>query len=139
MPGRNRSPRRLIALLVAGGSVVAGAVASVAGTSVPGAVVPESPRTVWTKSISAVPTELPLMANWANCADAEVGIALDLAPQTPLSDSAADRKAAELADGRVNRWFLDPLVGRGSTNPAKMAGCGLACALCCLYGVVNYL
>ena len=49
----------------------------------------------------------------ANCAGAEIGIAVDLAPQTPLSDSAADRNAATLADGRVNRWFLDPLVGRG--------------------------
>ena len=34
----------------------------------------------------------------ANCADGEVGIALDLAPQTPLSDSLADREAAQLAD-----------------------------------------
>ncbi len=48
-----------------------------------------------------------------NCPGARVGIALDLPLQTPLSDSTADRRAARLADGRVNRWFLDPLAGRG--------------------------
>lgn len=48
-----------------------------------------------------------------NCPSAQVGISLNLPLQTPLSDLSADRRAARLADGRVNRWFLDPLAGRG--------------------------
>ena len=48
-----------------------------------------------------------------NCPDAEVGITLNLGPQVPASPSIADRKAATWTDGYINRWFLDPLVGRG--------------------------
>ncbi len=48
-----------------------------------------------------------------NCADAKVGITLNLGPQEPASPSIADRKAATWTDGYINRWFLDPLVGRG--------------------------
>ena len=40
----------------------------------------------------------------------EVGITLDLYPMHPASESAADRDAAKLADGRRNRWFLDPVL-----------------------------
>ncbi len=42
-----------------------------------------------------------------------VGITLNLQPVEPASDSAADRDAARLYDGYLNRWFLDPLF-RGS-------------------------
>lgn len=49
----------------------------------------------------------------ANCPDANVGIALNLTPQEPASPSIADKKAATWVDGYINRWFLDPLVGRG--------------------------
>jgi beta-glucosidase len=48
-----------------------------------------------------------------NCADANVGIVLNLTPQEPASPSIEDRKAANWADGYINRWFLDALVGRG--------------------------
>ena len=48
-----------------------------------------------------------------NCPDAKVGITLNLGPQVPASPSVADRKAATWTDGYINRWFLDPLVGRG--------------------------
>ncbi len=48
-----------------------------------------------------------------NVKDARVGIALDIHPQTPASESPADRAAAERLDGVMNRWFLDPLAGRG--------------------------
>jgi beta-glucosidase len=48
-----------------------------------------------------------------NCPDASVGIALNLTPQEPASPSVADRKEATFMDGYINRWFLDPLVGRG--------------------------
>ncbi len=42
-----------------------------------------------------------------------VGITLNLHPQTPASSSAADRVAARRQDGVINRWFLDPISGRG--------------------------
>jgi len=48
-----------------------------------------------------------------NSPGANVGITLNLTPQVPASSSVADRVAATWADGYVNRWFLDPLVGRG--------------------------
>ncbi len=49
----------------------------------------------------------------ANCSNAEVGITLNLSPQEPASVSSADRKETTWVDGYLNRWFLDPLVGRG--------------------------
>ncbi|MCJ7626167.1 MAG: family 1 glycosylhydrolase, partial [Anaerolineaceae bacterium] len=48
-----------------------------------------------------------------NCPDADVGITLNLSPQESASPSIADRKKATWMDGYINRWFLDPLVGRG--------------------------
>jgi len=48
-----------------------------------------------------------------NSPGASVGITLNLGPQVPASTSFADRREASLADGFVNRWFLDPLTGRG--------------------------
>jgi beta-glucosidase len=48
-----------------------------------------------------------------NCPGANVGITLNLSPQVPASPSVADRAAATWVDGSLNRWFLDPLVGRG--------------------------
>jgi beta-glucosidase len=49
----------------------------------------------------------------ANCPDAYVGITLNLTPQEPASSSIPDRKLATWIDGYINRYFLDPLVGRG--------------------------
>ncbi len=49
----------------------------------------------------------------ANVPDARVGIALSLHPLEPASDSALDVAAATRHDGLRNRWFLDPLHGRG--------------------------
>ncbi|HLG51403.1 MAG TPA: GH1 family beta-glucosidase [Chloroflexota bacterium] len=49
----------------------------------------------------------------ANSAGARVGITLNLAAVYPASDSPADREAAHRYDGFFNRWFLDPLYGRG--------------------------
>jgi beta-glucosidase len=48
-----------------------------------------------------------------NIPGARVGITLNLSGQTPASPSAADRAAAWLRDGVINRWFLDPLSARG--------------------------
>ncbi|WP_037577735.1 GH1 family beta-glucosidase [Phaeacidiphilus oryzae] len=51
--------------------------------------------------------------------DARAGIAYSLFPHTPADPgSAADRAAAHASDGYVNRWFLDPVHGRG--YPADM-------------------
>jgi beta-glucosidase len=48
-----------------------------------------------------------------NIADSEVGIVLNLIGIDPASKSYADRAAAWLQDGIINRWYLDPLDGRG--------------------------
>jgi len=47
-----------------------------------------------------------------NSPDANVGITLNLSPQVAASPSVADRAQATWMDGYINRWFLDPLVGR---------------------------
>jgi len=44
---------------------------------------------------------------------AEVGITLNHVPAEPASPSDADADAARRFDGYFNRWFLDPLYGRG--------------------------
>jgi beta-glucosidase len=44
---------------------------------------------------------------------APIGIALNLLPTYPQSETDADRRAAVLSDGYTNRWYLDPLL-RGS-------------------------
>jgi beta-glucosidase len=49
---------------------------------------------------------------------AHVGIALNLRPVHPASPSAADGRTARLVDAKGNRWFLDPLAGRG--YPAEL-------------------
>jgi beta-glucosidase len=45
--------------------------------------------------------------------DASVGIALNLSPTRPASRAEEDQAAAVVYDGYLNRWFLDPLFGRG--------------------------
>lgn len=40
----------------------------------------------------------------------EIGITLNLSPTYPASGSREDQKAAILADGEKNRWFLDPVL-----------------------------
>jgi len=49
---------------------------------------------------------------------ARVGIVLNLSPCHAASSSEGDAAAARRADGYLNRWFLDPLHGRG--YPADM-------------------
>ncbi|WP_434599392.1 GH1 family beta-glucosidase [Streptomyces sp. A5-4] len=44
---------------------------------------------------------------------ARVGIVNNLSPCEPATDSDADRTAAVRADGHTNRWWLDPIHGRG--------------------------
>ena len=56
---------------------------------------------------------LALPAIRANVPDARVGIALSLHPLSPASASELDIAATRRHDGLRNRWFLDPLHGRG--------------------------
>jgi beta-glucosidase len=48
-----------------------------------------------------------------NAPDARIGAALSLHPLQAASDSAQDVAATVRHDGLRNRWFLDPLHGRG--------------------------
>ncbi len=45
--------------------------------------------------------------------DRPVGITLNLVPSVPASSSEADAEANARFDGFFNRWYLDPLAGRG--------------------------
>jgi beta-glucosidase len=44
---------------------------------------------------------------------APLGAALNFMPAVPASDRANDIAAAERVDGYFNRWFVEPMVGRG--------------------------
>jgi beta-glucosidase len=44
---------------------------------------------------------------------ASCGIVLNLEPMHPVSPHALDMEAAIVAHDQVNRWFLDPVTGRG--------------------------
>jgi beta-glucosidase len=48
-----------------------------------------------------------------NAPGAEVGITLNLVPAEPASPSEHDADACRAFDGSFNRWYLDPLYGRG--------------------------
>ena len=48
-----------------------------------------------------------------NSPNSNVGIVLNLTPKEPASPSHADRVATTFDDGQNNRFFLDPLAGRG--------------------------
>lgn len=44
---------------------------------------------------------------------AQVGVSPNFDPPYPATDSPDDQAAAQRFDGYFNRWFLDPLAGRG--------------------------
>ncbi|WNO71031.1 GH1 family beta-glucosidase [Streptomyces sp. AM8-1-1] len=56
---------------------------------------------------------LAVQAIRAASSDARVGIVNNLSPIEPASDRPEDRAAAVRADGHTNRWWLDPIHGRG--------------------------
>ncbi|MEU6954514.1 GH1 family beta-glucosidase [Streptomyces sp. NPDC045714] len=56
---------------------------------------------------------LAVRAIRAASSDARVGIVNNLSPIEPASASEADVAAARRADGHINRWWLDPILGRG--------------------------
>ncbi|MCW2900242.1 MAG: beta-glucosidase [Streptosporangiaceae bacterium] len=62
---------------------------------------------------------LGVQAIRAAAPDARVGIVNNLSPIDPASDRDEDVAAARRADGHVNRWWLDPIHGRG--YPQDMA------------------
>ena len=49
------------------------------------------------------------------------GIVVNLSPTAPATDRPEDVAAAVRADGHTNRWWLDPLFGRG--YPSDMVEC----------------
>jgi len=68
---------------------------------------------------TAAAHHLLLSHGWATrvlreeCPASQVGIVLNPAPIFPASSSLADREAFRRFDGAFNRWYLDPLYGRG--------------------------
>jgi len=48
-----------------------------------------------------------------NVPGASIGFVKATGPQVPASNSEADKAAARIADGLFNRWYLDPIAGRG--------------------------
>lgn len=48
----------------------------------------------------------------SNVKDSQVGIVINVTPAVPATDSADDQRAATLADGFDNRWFLNPVFGQ---------------------------
>jgi beta-glucosidase len=57
----------------------------------------------------------------ANSRGASVGIALDCRPATPATDRPADELAQRHFDGFRNRWFFDPIFGKGYPADMKAA------------------
>jgi beta-glucosidase len=49
---------------------------------------------------------------------APIGPALNFMPAVPASDRSEDQEAAQRLDGYFNRWFVEPIAGRG--YPADM-------------------
>ncbi len=56
---------------------------------------------------------LAVQAIRAASSDARIGIVNNLSPVEAATDREADRAAAVRADGHTNRWWLDPIHGRG--------------------------
>ncbi|WP_434362149.1 family 1 glycosylhydrolase [Parasalinivibrio latis] len=44
------------------------------------------------------------------CPNGQIGLVLNMSPFYPSSESEPDRQAALLADGLLNRWFLEPAL-----------------------------
>ena len=48
----------------------------------------------------------------SNVKNSKVGIVINVTPAVPATDSDEDQRAAKLADGFDNRWFLNPVFGQ---------------------------
>ncbi len=49
----------------------------------------------------------------------DIGIVLNIEPKYPASDKPEDEAARRRAEAQMNRWFLDPLMGRGYPEELK--------------------
>lgn len=49
----------------------------------------------------------------------DIGIVLNIEPKYPASDRPEDEAARLRADAQMNRWFLDPMMGRGYPEELK--------------------
>jgi len=49
----------------------------------------------------------------------QIGIVLNIEPKYPASDKPEDEAARKRAEAQMNRWFLDPLMGRGYPEELK--------------------
>jgi beta-glucosidase len=49
----------------------------------------------------------------SSASDPSIGLVVNLSPCEPASRRAEDIRAARIADGHINRWWLDPVSGRG--------------------------
>ena len=50
--------------------------------------------------------------------DGQIGLVLNMSTVYPASERPEDIKAATLADGILNRWFIDPaMLGSMSSSP----------------------
>lgn len=56
---------------------------------------------------------LTLQALRADGVKSELGIVLNLSPMHAASDDPDDLEKTKLEDGRLTRWYMDPLFGRG--------------------------
>ncbi|HEY7833839.1 MAG TPA: GH1 family beta-glucosidase, partial [Ktedonobacterales bacterium] len=61
---------------------------------------------------------VPALRAAGGATGAQVGITLNLTPMVPASDSPADQDATAFVDAVFNRWFLDPVFGRGYPSAA---------------------
>jgi beta-glucosidase len=64
---------------------------------------------------------LGVQAIRANAPGAGAGLVLNFEPKHPASADPRDAEAARIADEQLNRWFLDPVVGRGYPEAAARA------------------
>ncbi|MBA3049684.1 family 1 glycosylhydrolase, partial [Brevundimonas sp.] len=51
--------------------------------------------------------------------EGQIGIVLNIEPKYPASDKPEDEAARKRAEAQMNRWFLDPLMGRGYPEELK--------------------
>lgn len=71
----------------------------------------KDPRTAWQVSHNLLlghGLAVPILRTNGN-SDTRVGITLVLTPVEPATDSMEDQQLALAADGKSNRWFLDPI------------------------------
>jgi beta-glucosidase len=56
---------------------------------------------------------MAMQALRADGVPSDLGIVLNLSPMHPATDDQADIDKAKLEDGRLVRWYMDPLFGKG--------------------------